>query len=485
MTRSRPMSMLRVAPLFFIAVLQTACTSMNHYRDRDPNPEHRLDALLQAYEQASATGESCLELWQVDSATIDCSRILREVERLYVEYPRNPRILMSNAVLSYEAGQKQNAQFMLDELLAQNGAHPEAAILRSHLALEEGNSRLARELLERQITLAPNRADLREALAAAHYTEGDYTLSRAMLGIAGRLGTPGWRLSYHHGLICEAEKTWEAACRFYKTALEQKPDYLPAQSRLVGLSQHAVCRDNPSVPGLSATSSKTAYQITPNVVVADPFASDAPEVVVADPFASDAPEVVVADPFASDAPEVAIADPFASDEPEVVVADPFASDAPEVVVADPFASDEPEVVVADPFASDAPEVVVADPFASDGAKGVASKTEHDPYYVVNADDTLWSIARKHNMFPAELIAINDLEANAYIYPGQTLQVRPVDTAELSTGTGIEQGYYLVQAGDSLGSIAYQFDISVMDLATNNGLARDDIIYAGQTLRVIP
>ena len=407
MTRSRPMSMLRVAPLFFIAVLQTACTSMNHYRDRDPNPEHRLDALLQAYEQASATGESCLELWQVDSATIDCSRILREVERLYVEYPRNPRILMSNAVLSYEAGQKQNAQFMLDELLAQNGAHPEAAILRSHLALEEGNSRLARELLERQITLAPNRADLREALAAAHYTEGDYTLSRAMLGIAGRLGTPGWRLSYHHGLICEAEKTWEAACRFYKTALEQKPDYLPAQSRLVGLSQHAVCRDNPSVPGLSATSSKTAYQITPNVVVADPFASDAPE------------------------------------------------------------------------------VVVADPFASDGAKGVASKTEHDPYYVVNADDTLWSIARKHNMFPAELIAINDLEANAYIYPGQTLQVRPVDTAELSTGTGIEQGYYLVQAGDSLGSIAYQFDISVMDLATNNGLARDDIIYAGQTLRVIP
>ena len=407
MTRSRPMSMLRVAPLFFIAVLQTACTSMNHYRDRDPNPEHRLDALLQAYEQASATGESCLELWQVDSATIDCSRILREVERLYVEYPRNPRILMSNAVLSYEAGQKQNAQFMLDELLAQNGAHPEAAILRSHLALEEGNSRLARELLERQITLAPNRADLREALAAAHYTEGDYTLSRAMLGIAGRLGTPGWRLSYHHGLICEAEKTWEAACRFYKTALEQKPDYLPAQSRLVGLSQHAVCRDNPSVPGLSATSSKTAYQITPNVVVADPFASDAPE------------------------------------------------------------------------------VVVADPLASDGAKGVASKTEHDPYYVVNADDTLWSIARKHNMFPAELIAINDLEANAYIYPGQTLQVRPVDTAELSTGTGIEQGYYLVQAGDSLGSIAYQFDISVMDLATNNGLARDDIIYAGQTLRVIP
>jgi len=233
----------RIPMLLAVLTLATACTSMNHYRDKDPDPNHRLDALLKSYETASDKGEACLELWRVDSATIDCSRIMREVERLYAEYPRNPRILMTNAVMNYETGRIENAQFLLDELLAQNGAHPEAAILRSHIAMEEGNSRLARDLLNRQINLAPDRADLREALAATYFVDGDYDTSRVMLGIAGRLGTPGWRLSYHHGLLCEAEKNWQEACRFYNTALDQKADYLPAQSRLIGLSQHKVCRE--------------------------------------------------------------------------------------------------------------------------------------------------------------------------------------------------------------------------------------------------
>ena len=233
----------RVALLLAVLTLGTACTSMDHYRERDPDPNHRLNALIGSYDAALAEGEACLELWKVDSATIDCSRILREVERLYAEYPRNPRILMTNAVMNYEIGEPEKAQFLLDELLAQHGAHPEAAILRSHIAIQEGNSRLARDILEREITLVPSRADLREALAAAYYVEGKYETSRVVLGIAGRLGAPGWRLSYHHGLLCEAEMNWQEACRFYNTALEQKVDYLPALSHLIGLSQHKVCRD--------------------------------------------------------------------------------------------------------------------------------------------------------------------------------------------------------------------------------------------------
>ena len=233
----------RIAFSLAVLMLVTSCTSLGRYRDKDPDPNHRLNALLGSYESALEQGEACLELWMVDSATIDCSRILREVERLYTEYPRNPRILMTNAVMNYHLGEPEKAQFLLDELLAQHGAHPEAAILRAQIAIEEGNSRLARDLLERQIELAPNRPDLREALAAAYYVEGKYDTSRVMLGIAGRLGAPGWRLSYHHGLLCEAELQWEEACRFYNTSLLQKADYLPAQARLIGLSQHKVCRD--------------------------------------------------------------------------------------------------------------------------------------------------------------------------------------------------------------------------------------------------
>ena len=273
MTMRIERAILRVTLLPAILMLATACTSMDHYRDKDPDPNHRLDALLGSYEAASASGDACMELWRVDSATIDCSRIMREVERLYAEYPRNPRILMTNAVMSYESGRIENAQFLLDELLAQYGAHPEAAILRSHIAMEEGNSRLARELLERQINLAPDRADLREALAAAHYVDGDYDLSRVMLGIAGRLGTAGWRLSYHHGLLCEAEKNWEQACRFYNTALQQKADYLPAQSRLIGLSQHKVCRDqavlSSQLPAGMTSMADRAIEQAPVLVIAE------------------------------------------------------------------------------------------------------------------------------------------------------------------------------------------------------------------------
>lgn len=254
----------RTAALLAVLTLASACTSMGRYHDKDPDPNHRLNALLGSYEEALDEGEACLELWRVDSATIDCSRILREVERLYAEFPRNPRILMTNAVMNYEIGEPEKAQFLLDELLAQNGSHPEAAILRSHIAIEEGNSRLARDILEREITMAPSRADLREALAAAYYVEGKYQTSRVVLSIAGRLGAPGWRLSYHHGLLCEAELNWEAACRYYNTALEQKADYLPAQSRLIGLSQHKVCRDQ------AAQSSQVPAVKLNNVVLAQP-----------------------------------------------------------------------------------------------------------------------------------------------------------------------------------------------------------------------
>lgn len=233
----------RVAAVLAGALLLSACVSMDHMRERTPDPDDRLNHLLKEYEDARQAGDLCRELWKVDSATIDCSRVMREVDRLYVEFPNHPRVLMTAAVMAYQMGRLEKAQFMLDQMLDLYGAQPEAAILRSHIAIQEGNNTLAREVLEREIRMAPDRSDLREALAATYYVEGNYGKARAALGLAGRLGGPGWRLSYHHGLLCEAELQWEEACRFYSTALEQKPDYLPAQSRLMGLSEHAACRD--------------------------------------------------------------------------------------------------------------------------------------------------------------------------------------------------------------------------------------------------
>ena len=72
-----------------------------------------------------------------------------------------------------------------------------------------------------------------------------------------------------------------------------------------------------------------------------------------------------------------------------------------------------------------------------------------------------------------------------------LQVASGPTATLSTGaqpTVIPASptltVYTVQNGDTLGSIAQQFDVSVQDLMAANGLTDPDVLSVGQTL-VIP
>lgn len=239
LTSNYPMA--RLALLVLVATT-TACTSMDHQRDVYPEPEDRLNFVLTEYDRAKEAGNECFELWDVDHATVDCERVQREVNRLFAEFPENERILMSNAVLAVEKKRTDQAQFYLDQLLNQPGAHPEAAVLRSQIALADGNVNLALELLGREIMLSPDRPELREALAAAYFVKGEYAKSRVVLALAGRLGAPGWRLSYHHGLLFEAENHWVKACQRYNLALEQKADYVPAQTRLIGLSEHPECR---------------------------------------------------------------------------------------------------------------------------------------------------------------------------------------------------------------------------------------------------
>lgn len=232
----------RILVLLTLVMMISACTSMDYQRNKYPDPNDRLDQLLLTYQKARNDGSDCRELWKIDHAGIDCERLLREVGRLYAEFPNNERVLMSNATMNYEVGRIEKAQYYLDQLLSHRGARPEAAVLRSQIAMQQGNTAFAVELMDRQIMMAPDHYELREAQAAAFYLQGKYDSARAVLAVAGRMGAPGWRLSYHHGLICEAEHQWQAACRFYNTALEQKPDYSPALARLIGLTEHEECR---------------------------------------------------------------------------------------------------------------------------------------------------------------------------------------------------------------------------------------------------
>ncbi len=233
---------MKVLALVAASVLFTGCVSMSDHRSRVADPNERLDQVMALYLEKDRNGDSCHEIKRAYSAIHDCERIQREVERLVVEFPNNERILMANAVLQLEAGKRDKAQLSLDQLLSMPGAHPEAAILRSQLAVQEGNTARARKLLQQQIVLRPDYAELRETLAAVYYLEGKYAQARNALSAAGRLGASGWRIAYHEGLIREATQDWDGACQMYINATDQKPDFVQAMSRLVGLTEHQECR---------------------------------------------------------------------------------------------------------------------------------------------------------------------------------------------------------------------------------------------------
>ncbi|NKI19351.1 tetratricopeptide repeat protein [Spongiibacter sp. KMU-166] len=228
-----------------IAVLCLAlggCVSMDNHRNHHPDPYDRLSQLMGLYQEQRRIGSSCDELWKVSSPSVDCQRIQREVERLYAEFPNDSRIMIANATLQFQAGRLDKAQFTLDQLLSKPGSHPEAALLRSQISMLEGNSSRARAVLQQQIELRPDYHELREALAATYYIEGKYESAQRALNIAGRLGAPGWRISYHHGLIQEAQENWSRACSYYMVSLEQKHNFTAPANRLIGLSHNEACR---------------------------------------------------------------------------------------------------------------------------------------------------------------------------------------------------------------------------------------------------
>ena len=167
----------------------------------------------------------------------DCDNLRREIERLALVCPGHAPTLLTNAVIAYEAGQTLKAQQFLDRIFERPGSHPDAAILRARIAVEEGNLPFARRFLEQQILLAPDVAALRETHAGVLYLAGDSDHARIELNAAGELGAPRWRIAYHLGLIEEAQGRMDAAKRFYSEAVAGNPGFAPARARLNGLGR--------------------------------------------------------------------------------------------------------------------------------------------------------------------------------------------------------------------------------------------------------
>lgn len=95
---------------------------------------------------------------------------------------------------------------------------------------------------------------------------------------------------------------------------------------------------------------------------------------------------------------------------------------------------------------------------------------------VRSGETLGTIAFRYNMSINQLMNLNGLPSDL-IFAGETLVVAALEPAEVAAN-----GEYRVRIGDTLSEIAELFGMGLQELMRLNGL-RGSTIYAGQMLVV--
>ncbi len=127
----------------------------------------------------------------------------------------------------------------------------------------------------------------------------------------------------------------------------------------------------------------------------------------------------------------------------------------------------------------------------------APTTDHTEWqhYKVAKGDSLSSLARKFNIAPGALAAVNDLGVKP-LKPGQELMIpqgnanNPIETvqsipAPVTTQTpfGSTQIFHTVEAGDNLRHLSQHYAVSIKDIQRWNGLGPNDPIKLGQKLNI--
>ena len=90
-------------------------------------------------------------------------------------------------------------------------------------------------------------------------------------------------------------------------------------------------------------------------------------------------------------------------------------------------------------------------------------------YIIESGDSLYKIAEKYNINPTLLAALNGLEMEDYIYPGQELLIPRSNYS-----------YYITAEGDTIDTVSNVFKISKLDLLNQNEtiyLLKDQVLVA--------
>ena len=105
---------------------------------------------------------------------------------------------------------------------------------------------------------------------------------------------------------------------------------------------------------------------------------------------------------------------------------------------------------------------------------------------VDSGDTLWSLSSEAGKTVEEVKSLNNLTSDL-IFPGDVLKIdgevkkAPAPTEETKE-VATDATTYTIEAGDTLFSIANQFNVTVSDLQEWNNLSTD-LIFVGKTISV--
>jgi LysM repeat protein len=103
------------------------------------------------------------------------------------------------------------------------------------------------------------------------------------------------------------------------------------------------------------------------------------------------------------------------------------------------------------------------------------------YYIIQPGESLYVIAQRYNISLRDLIRYNEIAPPYTVYPGQRIFIPGVEEPEPPAGGQI----YIVKEGDTLYSIAEQFDAALDEIIRLNNIPRPDLIYPGQRLIIPP
>lgn len=102
----------------------------------------------------------------------------------------------------------------------------------------------------------------------------------------------------------------------------------------------------------------------------------------------------------------------------------------------------------------------------------SSSVDNNKYYIVKKGDSLYSIAKRNNMTVDELKSLNNLTSNI-LSIGQKLII--------SSGSNVPNNVYVVKKGDTLWSIANNFNVSVNDLKNANNKSNNSLSIGEQLI----